>query len=406
MAPTTHAAKPASDGEIGAPDIHLNLNVRGLLPSATVAINERSDGLRSAGRRIFKMGLGQSPFPVPGLLVRALQENAHQKDYLPVKGLPELRRQIAEHHSKTLGTEYTEEDVMIGPGSKELMFLLQLVYYGDLLVPTPTWVSYVPQARIIGRQVRYLRTRAAQGWRLTPSRLDELCRADPHRPRIVILNYPSNPTGLTYRPRELKELAEVAKRYRIILLSDEIYGKLHHQGEHLSIVPFYPSGTILSGGLSKWCGAGGWRLGFFVFPPALHWLFDAMAVVASETYTSTCAPIQYAAVRAFRNGEEIDRYLFQSRRVLRGLARVQVARLRERGVRVFSPHGGFYLFPDFRSKADRLARRGITSSTALAERLLEETGVAILPGRAFGCSGRELNARSMRSGVTTIRTLV
>lgn len=171
-----------------APGVQLNLNVRGLLPSATVAINERSDRLRAAGREIFKMGLGQSPFPVPALVVEALRKNAHEKDYLAVKGLLKLRRAICAHHRQTFGIDCDPEDVLIGPGSKELMFILQLVYYGDLVIPTPTWVSYAPQAQIIGRHIRFLPTRAENGWQITPEQLDALCRTDPSRPRILILN--------------------------------------------------------------------------------------------------------------------------------------------------------------------------------------------------------------------------
>ena len=384
------------DPDVGceqAPDVQLNLNVRGLPPSATVAINERSDRLRNEGRRIYKMGLGQSPFPVPGPLVRELQRQAHQKDYLPVKGLPALKQAVAEHHCRTFAIDSTAEDVLVGPGSKELMFLLQLVYYGDLVVPTPAWVSYAPQAQIIGRPVRFLPTRAEDGWRVTPRKLDELCRADPDRPRIVVLNYPSNPTGTTYGPEQLGELAELARKYRVILLSDEIYGKLHHAGAHTSIVPLYPEGTVFSGGLSKWCGAGGWRLGLFVFPECLRWLLDAMAAVASETFTATSAPIQYAAVRAFQENVEIERYLEQSRRVLAALGGRLVEMLEEAGMSVAHPDGGFYLFPDFGPKAEKLRLRAITTGAELCERLLEDTGVAILPGHVFGRPPEELTAR-------------
>ncbi len=376
-----------------APDIQLNLNVRGLQPSATLAINERSDRLRRQGRRIFKLGLGQSPFPVPEPVFEALRRPAPAKDYLPVRGLPALRQAVVDHHRRTYGIESSADDVLIGPGSKELMFLLQLVYYGDLVVPTPAWVSYAPQARIIGRHVRFLPTRAADNWRLTAAALDELCREDPERPRILILNYPSNPTAATYSRGELEDLAAVARRYRVILLSDEIYAKLHHDGEHASIVPFYPEGTIFSGGLSKWCGAGGWRLGVFVFPRGLRWLLDAMAAVASETYTSTSAPIQYAAVRAFEGGEEIDLYLARSRLVLQALGRRLARDLSAAGAEVTTPQGGFYLFPDFSGLAPRLAERGITRSAELCERLLEDTGVAILPGSDFGRLPEELAAR-------------
>ena len=177
-----------------SPSVEINLNVRGLDSSATVAINEKSNQLIKSGRKIFKLGLGQSPFPVPKRVVEALQRNAHQKDYLPVKGLLELRQTVADHHQRTFDIECSADDVLIGPGSKELMFLLQLAYYGDLVVPAPSWVSYVPQAKIIGRHIRSLLTTADNDWQLTPQQLDDCCRPDPDRPRVLILNYPSNPT--------------------------------------------------------------------------------------------------------------------------------------------------------------------------------------------------------------------
>lgn len=384
MAPITHE---------NALPVHLNLNVRGLGPSATLAINERSNELRQEGRTIYKLGLGQSPFPVPTPVVEALRHNAFQKDYLAVRGLRELRDAVAGYHHRRQTTDCSGDDVLIGPGSKELMFLLQLVYYGDLVIPTPSWVSYAPQAHIIGRHVRWLETKESNGWRLTADEMDRLCSEDPGRPRIVILNYPSNPTGGTYDSQELKELAAIARRHNCVLLSDEIYGELHHEGGHVSIAHFYPEGTIISGGLSKWCGAGGWRLGTFIFPRGLRWLLDAMAIVASETYTSTCAPIQYAAVRAFQGGMEIESYLAHSRRVLRALGMRLAGRLRAAGLHVDPPQGGFYLFPSFKPHRTALKKRGVTDSASLCERLLEDTGVAILPGSHFGRPPEELTAR-------------
>lgn len=128
-------------------DVHLNPNVAGIKPSATVAINDLSNELKQKGVKIFKLGLGQAPFPIPDPVVQALQKNAHQKDYLHVKGLRELQEAVAEHHCRTFGIEAEPDDVLIGPGSKELMFLLQLTYDGDLTIPAPSWVSYAPQGQ-------------------------------------------------------------------------------------------------------------------------------------------------------------------------------------------------------------------------------------------------------------------
>jgi aspartate aminotransferase len=375
------------------PGVHLDLRVRGLEKSPTVALNERCDERRNEGRKVFKLGLGQSPFPVPPPVVQALRDHAACKDYLPVRGLPALREAVAGYHRRTHGTRCTAADVLIGPGSKELMFLLQIAYYGDLVVPTPAWVSYAPQAQIVGRRVRSLHTRATNGWRLAPDQLEELCREDPGRPRIVVLNYPSNPTGRTYTVDELAALAEVARRFQVIVLSDEIYAELHHRGAHVSIERFYPDGTIVSSGLSKWCGAGGWRLGTFAFPSSLGWLQGAMEAVASETYTSTSAPIQYAAIAAFEGGLEIEEYLWRARKILGALGAELLAPLRAQGVHVEAPDGAFYLFPDFGPLAERLRERGITTSAQLCERLLDDTGVAILPGSAFGRPPEELTAR-------------
>ena len=381
------------NGRHPSPDVQLNLNVRGMTQSATLAINARSNAMKAQGRQVFKLGLGQSPFPVPSAVVEKLRANAFQKDYLPVEGLPALRDAVATYNQRSQGLATAGDDVLVGPGSKELMFLVQLVYYGDLLIPTPSWVSYAPQAQIIGRHVEWLSTRANQGWRLTPEALEAACKSDPGRPRLLVLNYPSNPTGLTYKTEELKALAKVAERYRIVLLSDEIYGEQHHRGQHVSIARFYPEGTIVSSGLSKWCGAGGWRLGTFSFPRSLRWLLEAMASVASETFTSTSAPIQYAAVRAFEGGIDIERYLGRTRRILSGLGRAIARKLQKAGVSVDLPQGGFYLFPDFGPLQESLRARGIATSNDLCERLLEETGVAILPGTAFGRPSEELTAR-------------
>lgn len=373
--------------------VNLNLRVRGLKPSATLAINEKSNVLRRQGRKIYKLGLGQSPFPVVPAVVEALRNNAFQKDYLPVRGLAELREAVADYHCRRHDVPRCAEDVLVGPGSKELMFLLQLVYYGDLMIATPSWVSYAPQAQIIGRRVNWVPTRKSNGWRLTPEELDRLCRPDPERPRILVLNYPDNPTGITYSEAQLAELATVARRYRVILLSDEIYGELHHAGAHVSIGRYYPEGTIISSGLSKWCGAGGWRLGTFTFPAGLRWLLDAMAAVASETFTSTAAPIQHAAVRAFQGGSEIESYLFQARRILRALGGLCARKLQSAGGDALPPEGAFYLFPDFCSRAGKLRSRGIRTSEEFCNRLLEDTGVALLPGSDFGRPEEEFTAR-------------
>lgn len=375
--------------------VSLNLNVRGMGPSATLAINERCAQLRREGRTIFNLGLGQSPFPVPSSVVESLRNHAAEKDYLPVKGLRELRGAVAQFHSAHDAIEMHPDGVIIGPGSKELMFLVQLAFYGEIIVTSPCWVSYMPQARIIGRKLSRIHTSWDQGWKINAEQLENSFAVvqDDSRPRLLVLNYPANPTGLSYTADELEAIAAVARRYGAIVLSDEIYGELHHAGEHVSIARFYPEGTIVSSGLSKWCGAGGWRLGTFCFPQPLYWLLDALAACASETYTSVSAPIQHAAVTAFGGGVDIERYLWHARRILAALGRQCADILHDAGIRVIDPTGAFYLWLDFTPFKDRLEARRIQGGAALCNRLLEEANVAILPGGSFARSRNDLTAR-------------
>ncbi len=374
-------------------DRALEPRLGGMGPSCTLAIQERSTERAARGLPVARLGLGQSPFPVPFGVVEALRAAAAEKDYLPVRGLPELRAAVASYHGRRHGIARTADDVLVAPGSKELMFLLQVAFAGELLLVTPAWVSYAPQARIAGRSVRMLATSPEDDFRLSAAALDAVCRDDPERPRILVLNYPSNPTGGSYRPHELEEIAEVARRYALVVLSDEIYGELHFRGEHVSIAEYLPDATILSSGLSKWCGAGGWRLGTFTFPERLRWLLDAMAVLASETYSTTSAPIQFAAVRAFRGGSEIEEYLGRARAVLAALADRTRSALANAGANVPRPDGAFYLFPGFAAHADRLRRNGIEHDQALAERVIADLGVATLPGSSFGVDASQLYLR-------------
>lgn len=372
----------------------LTSSVKGMGQSATLVINEISNRLLNEGKHIYKLGLGQSPFPVPETVVDALRYNAHEKDYLPVKGLQALREAVAEFHRIKDKVDAIPDMVMIGPGSKELLFLLQLCFKGDTIIVSPSWVSYLPQAKILDKKVRILHTSFSANYRLTPALFRNFCeKVSDYKPRIMIMNYPGNPDGLTYTTNELKEIAELARQNNIIILSDEIYGELDHNGKHLSIATYYPEGTIISSGISKWCGAGGWRLGTFTFPKNLNWLVDAMSAVASETYTSVSAPIQYAAVRAFKSGQEIEDYLWHCRRILSQIGNNIAQKLINAKVKTHLPTGGFYLFLDFEDFRDSLKRIGISNSTELCNHLLHEIGVAALPGVVFNRPAEELSMR-------------
>ena len=365
----------------------LQNNIIGLKASATLAINELSQKLITEGKEVFKFGLGQSPFPVPDIIVKELQKNAHQKDYLNVSGLIGLREVVANYHSNKNQYKYNAESVIIGPGSKELIFQTQLVLNCDLLLPSPSWVSYEPQAQILNKKVHWIKATAETNWHLDPEELDKTCASLNSVNKLLILNSPNNPSGTTHG--NLKELANVAKKHNVIIIADEIYAELDFTGEYKSITHYYPEKTIVSSGLSKWCGAGGWRIGTLVFPDELSYIRDSVRTVASETFTAVSAPIQYAAIKAY--SEDHSEYLENSRLILKMIGDYIYKELSSVGVMCQKPQGGFYMICDFSNVVNKTHE--INNDKTLCQKILNDIGFAMLPGSDFGMEEDKLLSR-------------
>ena len=310
-------------------------------PSSTLAINELSKKIETGGEKVFKFGLGQSPFPVPKLLVNELQKYAHSKDYLDVSGLYKLRKFIAKYHSKKNKFEYDADDVLVGPGSKELLFQSQMVLDGITLLPAPSWVSYAPQSNFLGKKILWIETNADENWHISANLLEDTCKKNKET-KLLILNSPNNPSGTSNL--QLKEIAFIAKKYNLIMISDEIYAELDFTGNYQSIAHFYPEGTIVSGGLSKWSGAGGCRLGTMIFPHNLSLIRKTMRSVASETFTCVSAPIQYAAVKAYKINH--NEFLKKCRLILKFVSSFLHEELCSVGIKALKPTGGGYILCD------------------------------------------------------------
>jgi aspartate aminotransferase len=356
--------------------------VKNLKPSSTLKINEVSKELESKGEKIFKFGFGQSPFEVPDDVVNELRNNAYQNKYLPMQGLKELRKVVAKYTSAKKNYKYNSENVIIGPGSKELMFLLHILFEGDIILPAPSWVSYAPQA-ILGRnKIQTIQTTRENNWFPTGAEIEQVILKDKKKNYLLILNSPNNPSGQVCK--NLEEISQIAKKYNLIILSDEIYSELSFEEGFKSIASFCPEKTIISTGLSKWCGAGGWRLGYFIIPNTLNDLRDAINVLASETFSSVSAPIQYAAITAYSNDH--SEYINNSKNILRAVGNYVYENLKSNKVIINKPQGGFYLMPEFSNKS-------FSTSSKMCDNLLKETGVALLPGLDFGFDEKRMLAR-------------
>ena len=353
-----------------------------LRPSATLAINEESNRLKRSGKKVYKFGFGQSPFPVPDSIISALKNNANKNTYLPMQGLEELRSAIANYLNKNNNNNFKSEDIIIGPGTKELMFLTQIAFQGEVLLPAPSWVSYQPQALIAKNKVHWIQTTDSSNWFPTAEQLENKIKNIKNKNLLLFINSPNNPSGTVCK--NLQEIAEVAKKYRLIILSDEIYSQLTFDSQYKSISNFYPEGTIVSTGLSKWCGAGGWRLGFFAIPDQLKVLKNSLKILSSESFTSVSAPIQYAAIEAYNGDHSV--YLNTVRKILSFAGNYVYENLKSNVINVTKPEGGFYLFPEFMNAK-------FSSSSEMCKDILNKTGVALLPGSDFGLDNNKMVVR-------------
>ena len=358
-------------------------NILKLKESATLAINEKSQKLVRSGKKIYKFGFGQSPFQIPENIVEILKKNAHKKEYLPIQGLPELRENISKYLFERTGVHYSKDNILITPGSKEAMLLMHVTFNGEIITPAPSWVSYKPQAEIGLNKVHWLETSRENNWFPTAKELEnKLKKLGKKKNLIFILNSPNNPSGAICD--NLKELALIAKKYKLIVLSDEIYTDLSFDNSYKSISKFYPNSTFISGGLSKWCGAGGWRLGFLAVPNKLKEFMKSLKSLASESYSTVNTPTQFAAVEAYDG--DYEHYRLKVRSILNAVGTYVYNNLKSNKILINPPQGAFYLMPEFQNKKFK-------SSSQLCEAILNDTGVAMLPGSDFGFKPKKMLTR-------------
>ena len=358
-------------------------NILKLKQSSTLIINEKCKELISQGKKVYQFGFGQSPFPVPEKIVTVLKDNAHRKEYLPIQGLGKLRESISKNLKKKIGINYPKENIVITPGSKEAMLLLHVAFNGEIILSAPSWVSYEPQA-IIGRnKVHWIQTSRENNWFPTAKQLEKKIQSIKKKKNLIfILNSPNNPAGTICK--NLKELAAVAKKYNLIVLSDEIYTDLTFCNKYESISQYYPERTFISGGLSKWCEAGGWRVGFFATQDKLSELLENIKTLASESYSSVNSPAQFAAVEAYEG--DFSEYKTKTINILRSVGNYVYNHLKSNKVLINPPQGAFYLMPEFPNKKYK-------TSTELCKTILNETGVAMLPASDFGFNPKKMLTR-------------
>ncbi|NUT44562.1 MAG: pyridoxal phosphate-dependent aminotransferase [Thermoactinospora sp.] len=354
--------------------------------SATLATNEDIERRRRAGERVLHLAFGEAGLPVHPALRDRLIDASGRNGYGPVAGAAGLREAAAGYWNRR-GLATDPEQVIAGPGSKSLLYGLLLVLGGDIVLPKPSWVSYAAQADLVGS--RAILIPATEGGVPDP---DLLAQAGPNV-KAVLVTLPDNPTGRLATPETISRLVEVARAKDLLIISDEIYRDLVHDPAlpYLSPADLAPERTIVTTGLSKSLALGGWRIGVARLPDGAHEMRRQLLAVASEIWSAPAAPVQEAAAYGFAEPPEIVEHIELSRRLHGKVSNAVYERFIAAGVPVARPQGGFYLYPDF----------GVSNITKI---LLEDHGIGVLPGQAFGddpSSGRVRVATSLLYGEHT-----
>ncbi len=356
--------------------------------SPTLAANETVNRLRAEGRTIIHMGFGQAPFPVHERLTEKLAEHAGNNKYLPAVGISELRDAILSYYSEIMDVNAETHDVIVAPGSKLLLFAVQMAVKGDLLMPVPSWVSYDPQARMLGNEViKVPTTLDDDGYHIDAQTLQltiDNARREGLKPKKIILNYPNNPTGLTIPEDELEAIAKVCVANDILIISDEIYGLVSYDKTYRSISKYAPDHTFVTTGLSKHMALGGWRMGLALIPKALKGLTPLIQSIASETWSCVPSPVQYAVMEAYKRHEDVEKYIQDCCEIYDYLNGYIADGLRKIGITCAVPQGAFYVYPNFAPYREVLLQKGVRTSEDLVSHLLETHGLVSLPGTAFG----------------------
>jgi len=343
---------------------------------------------------LYGFAFGQSPFPVPKLVQEALIKNADKGTYAAVPGIPELRSAISGYNKHYFGMDITPERIYVGPGTKELIFNLLQILHGTVILPTPAWLGYLPQIRLLKKNYHMLPTRANK--KISPNDLKKLSLRLQDRQKILILNNPHNPTGLLQDRLELEEIADVCRDQNITVISDEIYAQTTYDfSKFVSMGKIYPEGTFVTNGLSKSHAAGGYRLGYVIFPQHAVDLKRQFKKILATEYTAVSTPIQHAAVAGFEISKEMDEYFDVTRSIHHIMGEYTYHALSAiEGIKTTKPDATFYLLADFNAFATELQKVKINTSQKLSEALIVHPyHTAIVGGDSLVLERTDFSAR-------------
>ncbi len=368
----------------------LSASLSRIKPSPTIAVTQKARELKAQGKDVISLGSGEPDFDTPDNVkeaaIKAIQEG--QTKYTAVDGIAELKDAIVKKFKRENNLTYTANQITVGAGGKQVIYnaILATVNPGEeVIIPAPYWVSYPDIVLLAGGVPKVIECDETTDFKITPSQIEENIN---DKTKWIILNSPSNPTGASYSSSELEKIADVLKKYpKVLIMSDDIYEHVTYDNFVFSTIAQYPemlSRTLTVNGVSKAYAMTGWRIGYAAGPEDL---IKGIAKIQSQSTTNPSSISQAAAVAALNGNQDFIKTranAFKDRRdfVVKSLNAID-------GLTCFNPNGAFYVFPSCKGCLHKKDPQGkpINTDTDFVTSLLENTGVAVVQGSAFGLDG-------------------
>lgn len=366
-------------------DIILSQRVQKIKPSPTLAVSAKAAELRSQGKDIIGLGTGEPDFDTPANVKAAALAaiNAGYTKYTPVDGIPVLKEAIQEKFARDNELNYELSQILVSVGGKQSIFNLcqaLLDENDEVIIPAPYWVSYPDIAILSDATPVIIKCAIENDYKLTPEQLEA---AITDKTKLFFINSPSNPTGKAYSFDELKALGDVLERHpHVVVATDDMYEHIIWNGSFANILNTNPAlydRTIVLNGVSKAYAMTGWRIGYAAGPENL---IKAMKKVQSQSTSNPCSIAQYAACEALKGPQTAVSTMLEAFKARHQLVFERLSEMP--GVKVSPSDGTFYIFPDF---SQIISQKGFANDVALAEALLNDVGLALVPGSAFGLEG-------------------
>jgi aspartate/methionine/tyrosine aminotransferase len=342
---------------------------------------------RQCNGEIYRFGLGQSPFPVPAPLRKALSIHSGKGEYAGPIGNIALRTAISDFYKARFNMDIEPYRVVSGHGAKGLIYSIFTLLAGSTIIPAPGWLGYLPQLRILNVPYYRLYCHWINNFKIRPQSLEAMLKGLVNTQHLLILNNPINPTGVRYSLEELETIANICRKYNTNILADEVYSLLCYDFDSfVSMGKIYPEGTFVIHSLSAGMGAGGYRLGSCIMPEGISpTIIREFEKIAATVYTGPATPVQEAGIAAYESREEMDQYL----NAVRNISRIMTTRLalitkKIEGIRVTIPEAGYYFMVDLNPLTREIEKTGIRHSNDLAPALISHPyHIATVTGEAM-----------------------